>query len=55
LFLKQFTNKHKKFLHFDIYGWNQKSRPGKTHGGLLQGARALALAIEKMFEEKNLN
>lgn len=55
LFLKKFTNNHRKFLHFDIFGWNQKSRSGKTQGGLLQGARALALAIEKLFEERNFN
>ena len=50
LFLKQFTNDHKKFLHFDIFGWNQKSRPGKSYGGLLQGARALAGGIEKILK-----
>ena len=53
LFLKQFTNNHEKFLHFDIFGWNQKSRPGKSHGGLSQGARALAASIEKILEDQN--
>ena len=51
LFLAHFTNKHKNFLHFDLFGWNQKNRPGKSYGGLLQGARALAAAVEKMIEE----
>ena len=47
-----FTKKHKNFLHFDLFGWNQKNRPGKSYGGLLQGARSLAAAVEKMIEEK---
>ena len=52
LFLKNFTNNHAQFLHFDIFGWNQKNRPGKSYGGLMQGARSLAVAIEKMIENK---
>ena len=52
LFLMRFTNNHKNFLHFDLFGWNQKNRPGKAYGGLLQGARALAAAVEKIIEEK---
>ena len=47
LFLKKFTNNHKMFLHFDIYGWNSKSRPAKTYGGLMQGVRSLGAAIEE--------
>ena len=47
LFLKKFTNDHKMFLHFDIYGWNTKSRPAKTYGGLMQGVRSLGAAIEE--------
>ena len=47
LFLKKFTNNHKMFLHFDIYGWNSKSRPAKTYGGLMQGVRSLGEAIEE--------
>ena len=51
LFLKKFTKSHKMFLHFDIFGWNTKSKPGKTFGGLMQGVRSLGTAIE----EKTLN
>ena len=53
LFLKHFTEDHQNFIHFDIFGWNQKSRPGKSYGGLLQGARSLAAGIEKVLGEKN--
>ena len=50
LFLKKFTNNHKMFLHFDIYGWNTKSRPANTYGGLMQGVRSLGAAIEKKYQ-----
>ena len=49
LFLKKFTKSHKMFLHFDIFGWNTKSKPGKTYGGLMQGVRSLGTAIEEKF------
>ena len=47
LFLKKFTNNHKMFMHFDVYGWNSKLRPAKTYGGLMQGVRSLGAAIEE--------
>jgi len=47
LFLKKFTKNHNMFLHFDIFGWNTKSEPGKTYGGLMQGVRSLGTAIEE--------
>ncbi len=47
LFLKKFTKNHNNFLHFDIFGWNAKPRPAKTYGGLMQGVRSLATAIEE--------
>ena len=53
LFLKKFTKSHKMFLHFDIFGWNTKSKPGKTYGGLMQGVRSLGIAIEKKILKVN--
>ena len=50
LFLKKFSNNHKMFLHFDIYGWNTKSRPAKTYGGLMQGVRSLGVSIEEKYQ-----
>ena len=49
LFLKKFTKSHNMFLHLDIFGWNTKSKPGKTYGGLMQGVRSLGTAIEEKF------
>ena len=53
LFLKKFTKSHNMFLHFDIFGWNTKSKPGKTYGGLMQGVRSLGIAIEEKILKLN--
>jgi leucyl aminopeptidase len=41
LFLRRFVSAAKSWLHFDIYAWNQTSKPGRPEGGECQGARAL--------------
>jgi leucyl aminopeptidase len=41
LFLKKFVSNAKSWLHFDIYGWNPSSKPGRPEGGECQAARAL--------------
>jgi leucyl aminopeptidase len=41
LFLRRFVSAAKAWLHFDIYAWNQTSKPGRPEGGECQGARAL--------------
>jgi len=41
LFLKKFVSNAKAWLHFDIYGWNPSSKPGRPEGGECQAARAL--------------
>ena len=53
LFLKKFTKNHNMFLHFDIFGWNTKSEPGKTYGGLMQGVRSFGTAIEEKILKIN--
>jgi leucyl aminopeptidase len=48
LFLKKFVSNAKAWLHFDIYGWNPSSKPGRPEGGECQAARALyALLCER--------
>jgi leucyl aminopeptidase len=48
LFLKKFVSNAKLWLHFDIYGWNPSSKPGRPEGGECQAARALyALLCER--------
>ncbi len=41
LFLRRFVSAAKAWLHFDIYAWNQATKPGRPEGAECQGARAL--------------
>jgi leucyl aminopeptidase len=48
LFLRRFVATAKAWVHFDIYAWNQTSKPGRPEGGECQGARALyRLLVER--------
>jgi leucyl aminopeptidase len=40
LFLRRFVSS-KSWLHFDIYAWNQTTKPGRPEGAECQAARAL--------------
>jgi leucyl aminopeptidase len=40
LFLRKFISNTANWLHFDIYGWNPSSKPGRPEGGECQAARA---------------
>jgi leucyl aminopeptidase len=41
LFLARFIRCPSRWVHFDIYGWTAKSRPGRPEGGEAQAIRAL--------------
>ncbi len=41
LFLKRFVKNAKRYAHLDIFGWVNRTAPGKPAGGEPQGARAL--------------
>ena len=45
LFLRRFAAPARRFVHFDIYGWQPKDAPGRGKGGVGQGARALFAAL----------
>ena len=45
LFLRRFAEGAGHYAHFDIYGWQPKPAPGRTKGGVQQGARALLAAL----------
>jgi len=49
LFLRRFVEKTKSWAHFDIYGWNPSSRPGRPEGGEAQTARLLYALLEKKY------
>jgi leucyl aminopeptidase len=46
LFLRRFIDKAKAWAHFDIYGWNPSTKPGRPEGGETQTARLLFDLIE---------
>ena len=39
LFLRRFAPKTKAHGHFDLYGWNPSTKPGRPEGGEVQTAR----------------
>ena len=45
LFLSKFVTKTKSWGHFDLYGWNPSSRPGRPEGGEPQVARLVAALL----------
>ncbi len=48
LFLKRFAGEG-PWVHFDIYGWNPKTRPGRPKGGECQAARAVLAVLERRY------
>jgi len=49
LFLKRFVENASAYLHFDIYGWVPRAKPGQPKGGEPQGARALYEFFRKAY------
>jgi leucyl aminopeptidase len=49
LFLSKFVERAACFVHFDIYAWNAKARPGRPMGGEAQAMRALYALLEERF------
>lgn len=49
LFLRRFVEKARAHVHFDIYGWAPKPRPGRPAGGEAQGIRALYHLIRRRY------
>jgi len=48
LFLRRFVEKARSHVHFDIYGWNPSTKPGRPEGGEAQAARLVyALLCER--------
>ena len=46
LFLRRFAPRTRAHAHFDLYGWNPSTKPGRPEGGEVQAAR-LAYALLK--------
>ena len=41
LFMRRFVTAAKAWLHFDVFAWNQTTKPGRPEGAECQAARAL--------------
>jgi len=48
LFLKRFVGRS-PWVHFDIFGWTPKARPGRPKGGECQAARAVLALLEARY------
>jgi leucyl aminopeptidase len=45
LFLRRFVAKTVPWAHFDVYAWNDSTRPGRPEGGEGQAVRAIVQAV----------
>jgi leucyl aminopeptidase len=49
LFLRRFATAAKAHVHFDVYAWNPKARPGRPEGGEIQGARLIYALLKERY------
>lgn len=49
LFLRRFVTNTKSWVHFDVYGWNPSTKPGRPEGGEIQAARLLFALLAKRY------
>ncbi|MDF1848076.1 MAG: leucyl aminopeptidase family protein [Parvibaculaceae bacterium] len=49
LFLARFVEKAKTFVHFDVFAWVPRARPGRPVGGEAQAIRALFVYLKKTY------
>lgn len=52
LFLQRFVTQSKRWVHLDLYGWNNRHRPGRPEGAEAQTLRAVYRLIEKRYGTK---
>jgi leucyl aminopeptidase len=51
LFLREFVPQEVAWAHFDIMGWNTRSRPGRPEGGEAMGLRAAFAYLRQRYSE----
>ncbi|MGA9488463.1 MAG: leucyl aminopeptidase family protein [Methylocella sp.] len=49
LFLRRFVERTKSWVHFDIYAWTPKAKPGRPEGAEVQAARLLYALLEARY------
>ncbi len=50
LFLRRFVENTRSYVHFDIYGWTPKAKPGRPMGGEACAIRALFRVVEDRYK-----
>lgn len=50
LFLQQFVTADTPWIHLDVFGYNELSRPSRPEGGEAMGLRAIFSLLEKRFK-----
>lgn len=50
LYLKEFVEQSKSWVHIDLMAWNSKSRPGRPMGGEAMGVRAMFHLLQKRYK-----
>ncbi|GJD68557.1 putative cytosol aminopeptidase [Methylobacterium gnaphalii] len=49
LFLRRFAPNTKRHVHFDLYGWNPSTKPGRPEGGEVQTARLVHQLLKTLY------
>ncbi len=49
LFLARFVEQAKTYVHFDVFAWTPRAKPGRPVGGDAQGIRALFSYLKKTY------
>lgn len=49
LFLARFVEQAKTYVHFDVFAWTPRAKPGRPVGGEAQGIRALFSYLKKTY------
>jgi leucyl aminopeptidase len=49
VFLRRFVSTAKAHVHFDIYAWNNATKPGRPEGGEVQGARLIHALLKERY------
>jgi len=52
LFLRRFVSEARAHVHFDIFAWNNSTRPARPEGGEVQAARLMYALLKKRYASR---
>ncbi|MFF8798772.1 MULTISPECIES: leucyl aminopeptidase family protein [unclassified Methylobacterium] len=52
LFLRRFVRRTRAHVHFDLFGWNPSTKPGRPEGGEVQTARLAHALVAERYPRK---